>query len=369
MMMVAGVVAGGGACAAFATYKYVSRPIAHIETGAQRRALHPINEPLLESAAVVLRSPDFDVRRELKKIPSGSEIFVSVMTAKGQIPTHVLVFFHGYTSNSDLYLEYCSNFARAGALVVMVDVPGHGRSDGLLTYVRDWWVFIAQIWEVLDMVMPEVSAGKGGNTLKVFGCGVSLGGGITACLALQRPKFFAGVCLIAPMLFVADDVKPPQLVQTVLKSLVVPLIPSWPITPAKELEGLDFHDAEHGRAFTNKGNPLSMKGCKARLATAVQMGLVFPDWMAKHLEEMSTPFLVVHGQDDKICDPGMSQVLYDKARCKDKSLKMIPGAYHCELFCCLPGIEKSIGMQFAPEHKAFTQTAIDEISSFMAKRI
>lgn len=327
--------------------------------------MHPIEKPLLESAAVVLRNPEFTVRREMRKIGGGDELFCQIMTSNGKAPSHVLVFFHGYTENSDLFLEFCSHLAHDGAAVILVDMPGYGFSDGLLAYTKDWWAFIDQIWALLDVVVPEVSAGS----LKVFGCGMSLGGGVLACLTLQRPDFFAGVCLLAPMLYVADDVKPPQVVQQLLKLFIAPLLPSWPITPGEELEGRDFRIAAQGHAFTQHGNPLSMQGCKLRLATAVQMGLVFPDWMGKRLGQVSTPFLVVHSKDDLICDPAVSQMLYDQACAKDKTLKLVPDSFHCELCSCLPGVEKSLGMEFTPEQHAITKLCLEEISGWISKRV
>ena len=65
------------------------------------------------------------------------------------------MFFHGYTSAGDLYLEAMSTLARQGALVVIPDLPCHGRSDGLLGYVPDWWQFMDKIWELIDLVVPS----------------------------------------------------------------------------------------------------------------------------------------------------------------------------------------------------------------------
>ena len=42
--------------------------------------------------------------------------------------------------SGDLFLHFPAEWARRGALVLVPDLPGHGRSDGLLTYVPDWWV-------------------------------------------------------------------------------------------------------------------------------------------------------------------------------------------------------------------------------------
>ena len=46
----------------------------------------------------------------------------------------------GYMGSGDLYLHFVAEWARRGALVLCPDLPGHGRSDGMLTYIPDWWV-------------------------------------------------------------------------------------------------------------------------------------------------------------------------------------------------------------------------------------
>ena len=47
--------------------------------------------------------------------------------------------------------------------------------------------------------------------------------------------------------------------------------------------------------------------------------------------QVSAPLLVLHGADDKVTDPKVSQFLYEKASSKDKTLKLYEGGYHCIL--------------------------------------
>ena len=77
--------------------------------------------------------------------------------------------------------------------------------------------------------------------LPLFLAGNSLGGGLAACLVLQRPSYFKGVMLLAPMLTVSDEVKPPWLVQMIFKHLLARLCPTWPVTPSKgPLRALEY---------------------------------------------------------------------------------------------------------------------------------
>ena len=46
-----------------------------------------------------------------------------------------------------------------------------------------------------------------------------------------------------------------------------------------------------------------------------------------HLQ-VSIPFLIVHGENDVICDPQGLVALYEKAKSSDKTLKLYDGMWH-----------------------------------------
>jgi len=111
-----------------------------------------------------------------------------------------------------------------------------------------------------------------------------------------------------------------------------------------------------------------MQGLKPRLASAREMGFTFPDWMETRLGEVRIPFLVMHGREDKITDHKISQKLYEQAKSTDKELKLYDGAYHCELFCCLPGTAESIGTQWLPEQSKQTEECLKHMNEWFAAR-
>lgn len=41
--------------------------------------------------------------------------------------------------------------------------------------------------------------------------------------------------------------------------------------------------------------------------------------------------LILHGADDRVTDPRVSQYLYDKSSSSDKTLKLYDGGFHCIL--------------------------------------
>lgn len=50
------------------------------------------------------------------------------------------------------------------------------------------------------------------------------------------------------------------------------------------------------------------------------------------MEELSLPILLLHGGDDVITDPKLSQVLHDRCSSKDKTINIYPKAWHDMLF-------------------------------------
>lgn len=48
------------------------------------------------------------------------------------------------------------------------------------------------------------------------------------------------------------------------------------------------------------------------------------------------PFIVLHGEDDKVSDPSVSKTLYESARSTDKTFKLYPGMWHSLSYGELP---------------------------------
>ncbi|MBA0569048.1 hypothetical protein Golob_006508 [Gossypium lobatum] len=52
----------------------------------------------------------------------------------------------------------------------------------------------------------------------------------------------------------------------------------------------------------------------------------------QRLNEVSLPFIILQGEDDKVTDKTVSQQLYDAASISDKTLKLYPGMWHGLLY-------------------------------------
>ena len=77
-----------------------------------------------------------------------------------------------------------------GVACIAMDMPGHGRSDGLFMYIESWTSFVDWAEDFCDtFVDPKVkewSKQLDGRPLNVFGLGVSMGGGVSTMLVCMR---------------------------------------------------------------------------------------------------------------------------------------------------------------------------------------
>lgn len=65
----------------------------------------------------------------------------------------------------------------------------------------------------------------------------------------------------------------------------------------------------------------------ARAATAYELLRVCRELQSR-FEEITIPLLIVHGEDDRVCDPAGVEDLYKRASSKDKTLRIYPDMWH-----------------------------------------
>jgi len=91
--------------------------------------------------------------------------------------------------------------------------PGHGRSDGLINYVPDFNRLVSDTAEYFDLLHAKFPR------LRRFLYGESMGGAVALLVARARPSMYSGAVLSAPMVKIADEMKPPQFVVNTLVTL------------------------------------------------------------------------------------------------------------------------------------------------------
>ncbi|KAF3784382.1 hypothetical protein EJ110_NYTH30315 [Nymphaea thermarum] len=236
----------------------------------------------------------------------GAEIFSKYWIPQLS-PLKAMIFFcHGYGDTCTFFFEGAARkLASSGYGVFAMDYPGFGLSDGLHGYIPNFDILV-------DDVIEQFSK--------------SMGGAVALKIHLKQPQAWNGAILIAPMCKIADDMVPHWLIKQLLIG-IANFLPKQKLVPTKDLANMAFKETKKKNLVIY--NVISYKD-KPRLRTAVEM-LRATQEIEDHLQEVSLPLLILHGESDVVTDPSVSKTLYEKAVTKDKKLNLYEGAYHAIL--------------------------------------
>lgn len=275
--------------------------------------------------------PTLEFFNDYHTLPSGSKLWWQSMTPP--LPRAVVVFFHGFEDHCDFH---SFNVARAYAehlnvASVLVDLPGHGRSDGISVLIRTWWSLIESVEHWIDRVagdMARVSSAPGGR-VPMFAYGGSMGGAVAITLAIRRPTLFSGVCLIAPMVSIQAAVRPHPAVEGFLRHVVckIPVVQDMRLVKAKDIASLCFSKDAQWRYNEAMENDHLHARQDTRLRTGLSL-LTATDFISCDMERFTTAFVVMHGAADQVTAPEQSQELHRRAGAGDKSIHLVPDAVH-----------------------------------------
>jgi len=246
----------------------------------------------------------------------GREIKTFRWTPVGE--ARALVFLcHGYGERlAPYYNEVALAGCERGLLCFGHDHPGHGQSGGER-------VQVSSIDEYVDPVLAHCRKMKEElPTLPLYIVGHSMGGLISllAVLGTQEETMFAGIVMMGPLLELDPAVAGPfkqnlaKLLSRVLPSLAIGGIDMDQVTsdPAKKEQKRNDKLHNHG-------------GLKARhgvvmLNTLSGLGEKFP--------LLTSPYLLLHGAEDKICNPEGSKRLHEASPSTDKTLTLVENGLH-----------------------------------------
>ncbi|XP_027364792.1 caffeoylshikimate esterase-like [Abrus precatorius] len=251
----------------------------------------------------------------------GLEIFCKSWVPPLGVPIKAaLCFCHGYGSTCTFFFEgIAKRIAASGYVVYAMDYPGFGLSEGLHGYIPSFDDLVDDVREHYTKIKarPEV------RELPRFILGQSMGGAIALKLHLKEPNNWDGVILVAPMCKIAEGMLPSKTVLKVL-TLLSNVMPKAKLFPHKDLSELIFR--EPGKRKVAVYNVISYDD-RTRLKTGMELLNATQD-IESQLHKVSAPLLILHGAEDKVTDPLVSQFLYEKASSKDKTLKIYEGSYH-----------------------------------------
>jgi len=297
-----------------------------IETAEQRRAIKPEDNPVFpsETKQKLERFAD-STTDEYFTSSRGLKLFTRTIKPDGP-PKGAILVCHGYGDHLRWFLcDTMTNFVEAGFVVTGVEMEGHGWSDGNIGMMSNFELALQDVFEYLKHVQKKLPS------LRWLVFGESMGGmvAIRASMEAQKEGWegepIHGAILIAPMCTIAPEMKPSELMVGALRVLSH-IIPSAPLVPS-DVSVEKMIRREDVRTV-GMANPLCYVGLP-RLATAREMYDATLK-LDSEMEQMKTPFLVLHGSADVITNIEGSKALHARAGCaaEKKTIKVYQDAWH-----------------------------------------
>jgi alpha-beta hydrolase superfamily lysophospholipase len=225
----------------------------------------------------------------------------------------VLFVVHGLGEHCGRYMNHVNRFVPLGYAVYGLDHIGHGKSGGQREMIDRYSDFTDTLKIYYEMV-------KGWQPGKpIFILGHSMGGLITCTYLLDHQADFKGAIISAPSIKIGEGISHTTITMGKILARIAPK------TGVLELDVNNLsHDPEVVKAYVN--DPLVFHSkTPARLAAEVLKAMMR---VTAETAKITLPFIAIQGSQDKIVDPGGSQMLYDNAGSKDKTLKIYEGLYH-----------------------------------------
>lgn len=255
----------------------------------------------------------------------GMALSTSTMVPKNNAPIRAVVCVcHGYMDNiSFLKVIHYQRFVKRGIAVVMIDYEGHGRSDGPNCLIPCWETLLGDVQQYFSFITSTKFPGK-----KTFLLGESMGGAIAYDIISRHRSDYDGVIFVAPMIKIS--IAPPAWVVDVFYRIVgapgsVSAFNIMPFAPSKgNIVDLSFKDKEKMKLADT--SPFKY-GRKTRLATAREL-MDATKRISPTISEFNAPFIVLHGLEDYVTCPKISEMLFLESPSKDKDIKLYKGMYH-----------------------------------------
>ncbi|XP_058109842.1 caffeoylshikimate esterase-like [Magnolia sinica] len=252
--------------------------------------------------------------------PRGLKLFTCRWLPVNQEPKALIFICHGYAMECSISMKDTGiRLAKAGFAVYGIDYVGHGKSSGLQGYIPCFDELVDDCSDYFTSICEKKE-----NKKKLrFLLGESMGGAVVLLLHWKKPSYWDGAVLVAPMCKIAEEMRPHPVVLNILSKLCK-IIPTWKIIPTQDIVDIAIKSPE--RREEVRSNPYCYKG-KPRLKTGNELLLVSLE-IEKKLDQVSLPFIIVHGEADIVTDPSVSKLLYESASSTVKTLKLYPGMWH-----------------------------------------
>ena len=226
-------------------------------------------------------------------------------------PLAVVVVCHGVNSHGGQYLWTLDQLAAGGLVAYVLDLRGRGKSEGDRFYIENVADYVANVAAVISLAK---SRDRG---LPVFLLGHSAGGVVSCSYALDHQAELAGLVCES----FAFKVPAPDFVLAIIKGLsrIAPRL------PVLKLKNEDF-SRDPGAVKALNADPLIAREIQPAITVAALVRA--NERLKREFPTITLPVFILHGTSDKATLASGSQLFYDTAGSKDKTLKLYEGHYH-----------------------------------------
>ncbi|MET0339743.1 MAG: lysophospholipase [Polyangiales bacterium] len=239
-----------------------------------------------------------------------TKIFVRTWRPR-EPPRAILVISHGFKAHGGLYGWTAEQLVKHGFVVHAIDHRGHGNSGGERYEATHVDEFVSDLDQLVDLAKSQDPG------LPTFLLGHSAGGVMSCVYALEHQEKLTG--------FVCESyalgVYAPGLALAAIKGLS---------HIAPHLHVLDLKNKYFSRdpaivAALDHDPLLPQINYPAQTVAAMVRAT---ERVRASFAQITLPVLIVHGTEDKVTEPAGSQLFYDNAGSKDKTLKLYEGHFH-----------------------------------------
>ena len=243
----------------------------------------------------------------------GVRIVYDVWEPDDEDPRGVVVLCHGYAEHARRYDHVAQRFGKSGLAVYALDLRGHGRSGGKRVYLRNISEYTEDFHTLVGIAGAEYPE------LKVVVLGHSMGGGVVFAYGVEHPDDYAAMVLSGPAVDAQDGV---SAVMVFVAKALGQIVPGLPV----EQLPTDAVSRDPDVVAAYNADPMVHHG---KLPAGIARALIgVGETMPARAPALTSPLLIVHGEQDKLIPVQGSRHLMECVGSQDKHLTVYPELYH-----------------------------------------
>jgi len=250
--------------------------------------------------------------KEYTSITTRDNLKIAIFSNQLKSEKGLILITHGMGEHANRYGHMANFFSNEGFAVMAFDIRGHGCSEGKRGHAPGY----DYLMDDLDRVYLKVKTDY--PSLPIFLFGHSMGGNLVLNFLLRKQKELNGAIVTGPYLRLGFE--PPKW-KIILAKLSANIWPSLSQPTELELDALSrnqdvIHKYEDDELVHD------------RITSAFFVNVHFAGQYAiSHANEIKTPLLIMHGEDDRLTSPEGSKEFASNAN-SNVHLKLWKGLYH-----------------------------------------